>query len=275
MSLQRIHKNNAVRSTCRLIALVLLSALLAAKVSPAALAAEQKAAPVRITVSVAASLKDALTEIAGQFGRTRPDIEVAINSGASGALELQIEQGAPADVFISASNEEMDKLAAKNLLLNGTRLDLLQNSMVLIVPANAKTVTDFRDLARSDVRVVALGDPRTVPAGRYGQEVLTSLGIYDAVKSKLVLATDVRQVLAFVETGNADAGLVYATDAAITRSVKVVAEAPAGSHMPIVYPAAVLRDSQHPDAARAFIAFLKGPGARAVFVKDGFKPAGQ
>jgi molybdate transport system substrate-binding protein len=265
-----------MRSMGRLIAVVLLSSLLAPKASPrVALAGEQKATPVTITVSVAASLKDALTEIAGQFSRTRPDIEVAINSGASGGLELQIEQGAPADIFISAATEEMDKLAAKNLLLNGTRVDLLQNSLVLIVPANSKTVTDFPDLTRKDVRVVALGDPRTVPAGRYGQQALNSLGIYNALKNKLVLATDVRQVLAFVESGNADAGLLYATDAATSPKVKIVAEAPGGSHMPIVYPVAVLRDSQHSDAARAFIAFLKGPGARDVFVKDGFKPAGQ
>ena len=214
-------------------------------------------------------------KIATAFQQSRPDVEVALNFGASGALELQIQQGAPVDVFISASSEEMDKLAGKDLLSAGSRVNLLQNELVLIAPRDSGTVAGFRDLAHADVRIVAMGDPRTVPAGMYAQQVLTALGIYDALKNKVVLATDVRQVLADVETGSAEAGFVYATDAAISSRVRIVADAPPGSHQPIVYPGSVLRDSRQPDAARSFLDFLQGPKARAAFAKEGFRPAGK
>ncbi len=212
--------------------------------------AEPAARPTaHLTVSAAASLKDAITAIDQDFQRSHPDIEIAPNFGASGTLELQIEQGAPADVFVSAAQQQMDALAAKNLLLPDTRVNLLQNELVLIAPADSKTVTSFNDLKSPNVHVIAVGDPRSVPAGTYAQQVLNALGMYDTLKSKMTLATDVRQVLADVETGSAEAGLVYATDAAITSKVRVVMDAPAGTHMPIVYPAAVLRASMNPGAA--------------------------
>jgi len=242
--------------------------------APARPAAQPAARPTtHLTVSAAASLKDAITAIDQDFQRSHPDIEVAPNFGASGTLQLQIEQGAPADVFVSAAQQQMDALAAKNLLLPDTRVDLLQNELVLIAPADSKTVTSFNDLKSPDVRVIAVGDPRSVPAGTYAQQVLTALGMYDALKSKMTLATDVRQVLADVETGSAEAGLVYATDAAITSKVRVVMDAPAGTHMPIIYPAAVLRASMNPDAAKTFVNYLASPAARAVFTKYGFRPA--
>jgi molybdate transport system substrate-binding protein len=228
---------------------------------------------VRLTVSAAASLKDALTVIDQDFQRSHPDIAITPNFGASGTLQLQIEQGAPVDVFISAAPQQMDALAAKNLLLGDTRANLLENELVLIAPRDSKTVGGFGDLKRADVRVIAVGDPRSVPAGTYAQQVLTALGIYDAVKSKITLATDVRQVLADVETGSAEAGLVYSTDAAISPKVRVVMDAPTGTHQPIVYPAAVLRASMNPDAAREFVKYLASPAARAVFLKYGFRPA--
>ena len=228
---------------------------------------------VSLTVSAAASLKDALTEIDRGFERAQPGVRVELNSGASGMLEVQIEKGAPVDAFISAAPEPMDALAAKGLLLPETRVDLLRNELVLIVPKDSKNVAAFRDLQRPDVRIVAMGDPRTVPAGVYAQQVLTAMGIYTNVKSKAVLATDVRQVLADVETASADAGLVYATDAAISRQVRVVAAAPAGTHQAIVYPGAVLRDAMHPDVVRAYLLFLRSPAARAIFSRYGFLPA--
>jgi molybdate transport system substrate-binding protein len=228
--------------------------------------------PVRLTVSAAASLTDALTAIDQDFQRSHPDVEITPNFGASGTLQLQIEQGAPVDVFVSAAPQQMDALAAKNLLLADTRANLLENELVLIVPKDSKTVASFADLKRADVRVIAVGDPRSVPAGTYAQQVLTALGIYDAVKSKMTLATDVRQVLADVETASAEAGLVYSTDAAISPKVRVVMDAPAGTHQPIVYPAAVLRGSMNPDAAREYVKYLASPAARAVFLKYGFRP---
>ena len=233
------------------------------------------APPVQLTISAAASLKNALTEIKSGWARSRPDVELVLNLGASGTLQLQIEQGAPADMFLPASAQQMDALAAKGLIVAGTRADLLRNELVLIVPRDSKRVAGFGDLGHADVRVVAMGEPRTVPAGAYAQQTLDALGLAAAVKSKEVLGTDVRQVLAFVETGSADAGLVYATDAAISPRVRVVADAPAGTHQPIVYPVALLRGSAHADAAREFIQYLKGPAARAIFEKYGFRPAGK
>jgi molybdate transport system substrate-binding protein len=238
--------------------------------APARLAARP---PVRLTVSAAASLKNALTAIDRDFERQHPDVAITPNFGASGTLQLQIEQGAPADVFVSAAPQQMDALAAKNLLLAETRVNLLENELVLIAPKDSKVVSGFADLKSPDVHVIAVGDPRSVPAGTYAQQVLTALGIYDAVKSKMTLATDVRQVLADVETGSAEAGLVYSTDAAISPKVRVVMDAPAGTHQLIVYPAAVLRASMNPDAARKFVNYLASPAARAVFAKYGFRPA--
>jgi molybdate transport system substrate-binding protein len=230
-------------------------------------------ASVHLTVSAAASLKDALTVIDQNFQRAHPDVTITPNFGASGTLQLQIEQGAPVDVFVSAAPQQMDALTAKNLLLAGTRANLLENELVLIVPKDSKTVASFGDLKRPAVRVIAVGDPRSVPAGTYAQQVLAALGIYDGVKSKMTLATDVRQVLADVETGSAEAGLVYSTDAAISPKVRVVMDAPAGTHQPIVYPAAVLSASMNPDAAKEFVKYLASPAARAVFLKYGFRPA--
>lgn len=229
---------------------------------------------VELTVSAAISLKDALDEIARLYRSEKPDAALHFNLGASGTLQLQIEQGAPVDLFISAAPKQMDTLESKNLLLPGTRRDLVRNRVVLIVPENKTSVSAFQDLTRPEVKVIAVGEPETVPAGKYAQEVLTHLGVYEQLKAKFVLAKDVRQVLTYVATGNADAGIVYATDAQTTTRVKVVATAPEESHSPVIYPVAVIKSSKNPSAAKEFIEFLLGSGARAVFQKYGFAPAG-
>jgi len=165
----------------------------------------------------------------------------------------------------------MDALEAKGLLLEGTRKDLLRNEIVLIVPIDSSLqISSFQDLTHANVKHVALGEPTAVPAGQYAKEALTNLGIYDAVNSKAVLAKDVRQVLTYVETGNADAGIVYATDALSSSKVKVVARAPEASHSPVIYPVAAIKSSKNPAAAREFTNFLSGPQARAVFQRYGF-----
>jgi molybdate transport system substrate-binding protein len=227
-----------------------------------------------LTVSAAISLKDALDEISHLYSADHPAAKVHFNLGSSGTLQRQIEQGAPVDIFISASPKEMDSLQSQGLLLPGTRKDLEKNSVVLIVPAGSTTVSDFQDLTKAAVKTVAVGEPQTVPAGKYAQEVLTHFGIYDQLKPKLVLAKDVRQVLTYIETGNADAGIVYATDARKSKKVAVVATAPEDSHSPVVYPVAVIKNSTNPAASKAFLEFLAGEKARAVFEKYGFIPAG-
>jgi len=253
----------------------LLSCCAAAALAVAAVASAAPPQPQRaeLLVSAAASLKDALVEVNDLYHQQHPGVFVSLNLGGSGTLETQIEQGAPADVFISAAPEEMNALASKGLLRAGTRTVLLTNRLVLIVPKGSRgigNIKSFHDLTRADVGTVALGNPRSVPAGVYAQQVLTALGIYDAVRRKAVLASDVRQVLAYVETGSADAGIVYATDAKISPRVRIAAEAPADLAPHIVYPAAVLKSSVHVADAENYLRFLQSDAARAIFIRYGF-----
>lgn len=227
-------------------------------------------AKTNLLVSAAISLKDSLEEVKTTYQQTKPNVNVTYNFGASGALQQQIENGAPADIFFSAAQKQMDALQQKNLILTNTRRNLLKNRLVLVVPSNSQKLTSFRQLTDSKIKKIAMGEPRSVPAGQYAEEVLKNLGILQQVKPKLVLANNVRQVLAFVESGNADAGIVYATDAAISQKVKQVATAPENTHSPIVYPVAVLKSSKNASAAREYVQFLSGNRAKSVFEKYGF-----
>ncbi|HWF37214.1 MAG TPA: molybdate ABC transporter substrate-binding protein [Candidatus Acidoferrales bacterium] len=254
-----------------LLAVVLATCSFAPAIAPTAAAAASE----EITVSAAVSLKDALDEISNLYQRQKPDTKLRFNLGGSGALMRQIEQGAPVDVFISASPDEMNALAMKGMLLEGTRRDLLKNRIVLIVPVGTSGVETFQDLDKQEVKRIGIGEPQTVPAGTYAQQVLTHLGIYDRLKPKLILGKDVRQVLTYVASGNVDAGIVYATDAKVSDKVRVVASAQEDWHSPVIYPVAVLKDSKHAAAAKNFEAFLSGPAAKPAFEKYGFVPAGK
>jgi molybdate transport system substrate-binding protein len=227
-----------------------------------------------LTASVAASLTDAIQAAEAAYTQAHPEVEFRNNFGGSGALAQQIEHGAPVDIFLSAAAGPMNQLDAKGLLVPGSRRDLLRNSLVLIAPLQS-TLSGFDQLAGPAVRSIAIGDPGPVPAGLYAQQSLTALGLYNTLHPKFVFAESVRQVLAFVETGNADAGLVYATDAASSGKVRVVATAPALTHDPIVYPAAALRTGVHPAAASDFVAWLASPAARSLFTQRGFTMAAQ
>lgn len=229
---------------------------------------------VTLTVSAAISLQEPLDALAQDYGQRHPGIRVVCNYGASGSLQYQIEQGAPVDIFVSASEQQMDTLQKEGLLVAATRRDLLANQLVLIVPADSSAVHGFADLTKSSVRSIAIGEPRTVPAGMYAHQVLDHLHLLPVIEHKIVYAKDVREVLAYVQTGNADAGFVYSTDARITTRVRVVAAAPPGSHDPILYPVALLKASKSPQAARAFLDALESPRSLAVFEKYGFAPAG-
>jgi len=222
-----------------------------------------------LSVSAAASLKDALADVEMAYAKSQTHLEFRNNFGSSGTLAMQIDQGAPADVFLSASAKPMDDLEAKGLIAAGTRGNLLRNALVLIAPLDSR-LHDFQGLAGSAVRTIALGDPASVPAGQYGRQTLASLHLLDKVNAKLVLGKDVRQVLTYVETGNADAGFVYATDAQNSGKVRVVATAPESTHDPIVYPVAVVKGSPNEQAARRFVGYLSSPAAKAIFVSHGF-----
>ncbi|NET58104.1 MAG: molybdate ABC transporter substrate-binding protein [Symploca sp. SIO2E6] len=225
---------------------------------------------INLTVSVAASLQDAMKGIEPIYREQKPTVKITYNFGSSGSLQQQIEQGAPVDIFISAAPKQMNALQAKNLLLEGTRRDLWHNQVVLVVPQGAKGIADFQELTDDQVKKIAIGAPDSVPAGQYGKEVLTALNLYGFLSSKLVFAKDVRQVLTYVETGNVDAGIVYSTDAKISDKVQVVATAAAETHSPIIYPVAVLQESKNPDAAQDFIQFLSSDAATTVLQNYGF-----
>ncbi|MEC4818650.1 MAG: molybdate ABC transporter substrate-binding protein [Scytonema sp. PMC 1069.18] len=223
-----------------------------------------------VLVSAAASLKDAMEEIKPLYQKSHPNVNLNYNFGASGALQQQIEQGAPADVFLSAGKKQMDALEKKGLLLPGTRSNLANNRLVLVIPKNSTGVTSFNTLADSKIKKISIGEPRSVPAGQYAEQVLQKLNLWEKLKPKLVFANNVRQVLATVESGNADAGLVYATDAKISNRVKVAVAADDKYHSPIVYPMAVLKSSKNVSAAKEFVQFLSTEPAKNVLKKYGF-----
>ena len=232
--------------------------------------------PVTLNISAAASLTDALKEINSLYSQDNPAVTVTTNFGGSGTLQKQIENGAPTDIFISAAATQMDALQKEKLIVDDSRKDLLINKIVLIVPSgNPLGISDFKDLASDKATKIAIGDPKSVPAGMYGQQVFDKFGISDALKSKLVLAGDVRQVLTYVESGNVDAGIVYLTDAKTSTKIKIVANAPDDINAKILYPVAVIKASRNVDAARAYEKFLFSSPAKLVFEKYGFNMAGQ
>ncbi|MGJ3244805.1 MAG: molybdate ABC transporter substrate-binding protein [Elainellaceae cyanobacterium] len=227
---------------------------------------------VELTISVAASVQDAMRDVQAAYQTEFPNVEITYNFGSSGSLAQQIAQGAPTDVFLSASKKWMDDLEEQGQIL-GSSHDLLLNALVVIVPQDTTDIADFSDFATDKVRKVAIGEPDSVPAGQYAKEALTSLNLFDALQPKLVFGKDVRQVLSYVETGNVDAGLVYATDAKISDRVQVVTTAPADTHAPIIYPVGVVADSEQAEAAQAFVDFLSMDVAIAIFTDYGFTMA--
>ncbi len=223
-----------------------------------------------LLVSAAASLKEAMEEIKTLYQQSKPGVNINYNFGASGALLQQIQQGAPADIFISAGKKQVDTLEQAGQLVALTRGVLAKNRLVLVVSKNVTGVSSFFNLTQDNIKKIAIGEPRSVPAGQYAEQVLKKLGIFDKVKSKFVYANNVRQVLAAVESGNADAGLVYRTDAKISDKVKTVVAADEKYHSPIVYPMAVLKSSKNVAAAKEFVQFLRSEQAKSVLTKYGF-----
>lgn len=224
-----------------------------------------------VTVSAASSLREVMAEVERAYEAAHPDTDVRVNLGSSGALRQQIEQGAEVDVFVSAAERPVDALEAAGRVDPRSRRVLAGNRVVLVVPAGRPSaVASWASLGEARVGRVALGAPASVPAGEYALEALRSLGIAEAVAKKAVYAQNVRQVLAYVESGNVDAGIVYATDAAASRGVRVVAAAPPGTHRPVTYVMAVVRDSRDPERAMAVAGFLAGAGGREAFRRRGF-----
>ncbi|NEO85227.1 MAG: molybdate ABC transporter substrate-binding protein [Spirulina sp. SIO3F2] len=226
-----------------------------------------------LTISAAASLQIVLETIAPQFQHQFPDIAIAFNFGASGALQQQIEQGAPVDVFFSAAIPQMNALAQKGLLLDETRQDIVGNRLVLIAPLNSPLeINDLEQLKELPIGHLAVGEFRSVPAGQYAQQVFEQFGLLTSLQSKFVFGKTVRSTLTAVENGNAQLGIVYATDAAISDRVQVLLTIPDHAHQPIHYPIAVLAASKHPVAAQEWLNFLQGETVQTAFAEFGFIP---
>ena len=233
-------------------------------------AGETEAVSGELMIAAAASLENCLTnEVIPLFNETYPDIAVTGTYDSSGKLQTQIEEGAPIDVFFSASTKQTDALAEKGLIDKSDIVDLLENKIVLIVPKGMEAeYKEFTDITKA--AVTAVGDPESVPAGQYAQEALTSLGIWDEVLAKASLGTNVTEVLNWVAEGSAEAGIVYATDAAQTEKVSVVATAPADSVKPVIYPVTVIKGCENAEAAKLFVEFLQTPEVTKIFEANGF-----
>jgi len=222
-----------------------------------------------LTVSAAASLTDAFTECKPLYEKANPGVTVIFNFAASGPLLKQIEQGAPVDVFASADQKTMDDAAAKNLIDTASRTNFAQNALVLAIPAGTGTVKNLASLSDAKVTRIGVGNPETVPVGRYTKAALEKLGLWDALSPRCILAESVRQVLDYLSRGEVDAGFVYATDAIKGGDkVTVVMEIPL--EKPVSYPVAIIAASKNKPEAAAFAAFLTSPEGAAVLAKYGF-----
>ena len=231
------------------------------------------AASAKVTVFAAASMTDALQQVAKDYAKQNPKNKVVFSFASSSTLAKQIEEGAPADIFVSASNKWMKYLSEKDLTVKETEKVLVGNDLVLIAPA--KSAVNSVDIAKVEWinalkdSYLSVGDPAHVPAGQYAEEALTKLNLWDKVQDRLARAKDVRGALALVERAEAPYGIVYSTDAKISQQVKTVAVFPADSHKPVVYPVSILKDHDNTDS-RDFLKYLESDAAKKVLVGYGF-----
>ncbi|MFD2442504.1 molybdate ABC transporter substrate-binding protein [Bacillus sp. CGMCC 1.16607] len=225
---------------------------------------------VELTISAAASLRDALNEIKETFEKKHSNVKINYNFGASGALQQQISQGAPVDLFFSAAEDKFDALVEEGLIVAEKGIDLVGNEIVIVVPKDSNLgINTFEDLKKAER--ISIGTPGSVPAGKYAKETLENLNVWKEIEGKVILAKDVRQVLTYVETNNVDAGIVYKTDALISPKVQIVATANESIHAPIIYPLGVIKNSSHLKEAQLFYEYLQNEDSMETFKKYGFK----
>lgn len=224
-----------------------------------------------LIVSAAASLTNAFGEIGKKFESANPGTKIVFNFAASGALLQQIDKGAPVDVFASADQKTMDQATEKKLIVPETRKDFVKNELVCIIPSVSKAqVKELKGLTAQGIGKIALGNPETVPAGRYAREVLENEGLWEQLKPRFVFGESVRQVLDYVVRGEVDAGFVFATDAVVAKErVKVALEAQ--KHKPITYPISVVGSTKNKDLAKRFVDFVLSGEGQEVLARHGFK----
>ena len=225
---------------------------------------------VELTISAAASLKDTMDVIQSTYQEEHPEVTLKFNFGGSGSLQQQISHGAPVDLFFSAAEDKFDVLVEDDSIAKEDGVDLLGNSLVLVVPKENQSIKGFEDLAKAEIDKISIGTPETVPAGKYAKESLEKMDLWKDVESKVVYAKDVRQVLSYVETGNVAAGIVYKTDALVSNKVNIVATADPGTHTPIIYPMGIIKDSKNYEEAKDFYSYLQNNDALKVFEEYGF-----
>ncbi|TGC07308.1 molybdate ABC transporter substrate-binding protein [Methanolobus halotolerans] len=231
----------------------------------------EQAQDTTITVSAAVSLAEAFTAMEKEFEAENPSIDLMFNFASSGMLRSQIEGGAPIDVFASAAQDQMDMLAAKGLIYDDTREDFVENSIVLIVPKGNKFgITGMEDLRKPEVKTIAIGNPETVPAGKYAKESMTTAEIWDNVSGKMLMGENVKQVLVYVERGETDAGFVFSTDALTAQAgtIEVITSVPVST--PITYPIAVVSSTTHLEESQKFVDFITGENGRIILEQYGF-----
>ncbi|HEY3066327.1 MAG TPA: molybdate ABC transporter substrate-binding protein [Methylomirabilota bacterium] len=247
--------------------IVVACALLLSFAAPPAFAQE-------LTISVAISMKDAIEEVGRRFVAEQRGATLRYNFGSSGELQKQVEAGAPVDVVVFAGARQMDELEARGLLLSGSRRAFARTVLTVIKPADSTLdLAKPADFLDPRVKRIVVGNPRTVPAGQYAEESLRALGLWERVRDKLVYAENVRQALEYVARGEADAGCVYVPDArARADRVREAFRLPEDTYRPVVYPAAVVRDTRRPALARAFVDRLAGADTRTVLQRFGFDP---
>ena len=225
-----------------------------------------------IYISAAASMADAVNEIKADYEKEHPDVVIRTNYAGSGTLMNQIIEGTPADLFISASDKQMDTLSKKQLIDEKSRVELLKNELVLIVPKSSTLQLDsFEGVVQDSITKVAIADPASVPVGQYSQKLFEKMGIWEQVKQRMVMSQDVRQSLDWVATGNVQCAPVYRTDATIEKDrVRIVATAPKGINKDILYPLAILKKSQEKEYVQTFYQYLKSEKSQKVYEKYGF-----
>lgn len=218
-------------------------------------------------ISVAASLKDVMDNVKKTYEKENPETKLTFDFAGSGQIKERVKSGAPIDGILLASEKDIDELSAKTT----EKTQFAKNALVLIVPSkNAVQISNLNELSSFDK--IAIGDPESVPAGKYAEETMQNLGVYTALKEKLVFASDVRQTLAYVASGNAQAGFVYQTDALISKDVKVSQSVPENLHSPIGYYAGLVKDSTHKAKTREFLQYMTSKKGQEVLAKYGFKP---
>ena len=225
---------------------------------------------IQLNISAASSTKEVMEKVKLEYEKANNDVELIINYGGSGALQQQIEQGAPCDIIISAGDKQVNELRKKELLIEESIADLVKNELVLIAPSSSN-ITSITDLLNKEVVHIAIGEPNSVPVGEYAKQATENLNIYNDIKDKMVYAKDVKEVLAWVRSSNSEAGFVYYTDTLNNEKIKIVERIDSKTHKPITYPIAIIKNSKKIEECKEFQTYLLSQSGQVIFKEFGYQ----